>query len=799
MAMRSLPFKLVIIFFLSIIILIILSGCISQNNLDTVNSLGADIKFNVTADAKRCQVTSVSLAVFDPTQNLDIPVQTIPLFVNAVDNAFQTTLRLPIGSNLYYSYIVNNQLPEKSLSRGWLTFRAYSVKTHAEIFDSISVWEGCKPVENSGLLEGYITSNGNPVQGMWVNIAGLWSVSRWDGYFSISDIPAGTHTITLFHPEGKFSSQNSLAEIEAGKTTGATFAITPSKQVQITWIVSLPENISTKETIRFVSNHPNYGGLNFSDQWRGITRASSLPILLKHDEHTLYFSGKFYEGMDLRYAYSLGDGLINHETKAGEIFTRNLIIPAEDTIFHDKIESFSSNHFSAKTISVSVPANTPDHDIVSIQFNQNGWLQPIPMKNIGDYRWQFRLTAGFLASDPIQYRFCRNDLCDLTMESDNNQTKPIIYPLDLSNSSDVDHTISLWQFISPDKTTLRVVFRQEIMPRSDNDFLSGMEWNSCSLHSASSHTIEQGIQVFHNSGSNMLVIRPFIPSSANPTSKLPYSFITGQYTIEKENNNHNSQINTQIAVFPTPPREEAILEPSTYSDWFTDYQNAMIDYANLPEMDSVDIFILGGEWITRYLPPDPRNNYQSIASGNADSDWINLIKEVRSNFKGKVFFALPADIEFSAPPLFLDEVDGIYYILNPAIYADKDLKNTLINTIDGPIFENTRIYNKPAIIGFQAPSVSQKVFEKVAENTISCSITGKTWMEWLGKYPVDLQIQMNTYQLVLETINERNWIGGFVSQGNYPGLNQYDYSSSVLGKPAFELLSYWNKNIFDSN
>jgi hypothetical protein len=44
---------------------------------------------------------------------------------------------------------------------------------------------------------------------------------------------------------------------------------------------------------------------------------------------------------------------------------------------------------------------------------------------------------------------------------------------------------------------------------------------------------------------------------------------------------------------------------------------------------------------------------------------------------------------------------------------------------------------------------------------------------------------------VLQAINQRDWVGGFVSRGFYPPVPLMDKSSSVRGKMAADLLWYW--------
>ncbi|MDP2991435.1 MAG: hypothetical protein Q8O57_12825, partial [Kiritimatiellota bacterium] len=57
--------------------------------------------------------------------------------------------------------------------------------------------------------------------------------------------------------------------------------------------------------------------------------------------------------------------------------------------------------------------------------------------------------------------------------------------------------------------------------------------------------------------------------------------------------------------------------------------------------------------------------------------------------------------------------------------------------------------------------------------------------------PVNLQAQADVYQALLMAVNERAWVGGFVSRGYYPPVVLQDASASVHGKPAADVLWYW--------
>ncbi|MBI1854850.1 MAG: hypothetical protein HYR93_03120 [Chloroflexi bacterium] len=60
-----------------------------------------------------------------------------------------------------------------------------------------------------------------------------------------------------------------------------------------------------------------------------------------------------------------------------------------------------------------------------------------------------------------------------------------------------------------------------------------------------------------------------------------------------------------------------------------------------------------------------------------------------------------------------------------------------------------------------------------------------------GSVSLDLQAQADIYEVMLNAINTRPWVGGIVSRGYYPPAMLQDKSASVHGKPAADLLWYW--------
>ena len=91
--------------------------------------------------------------------------------------------------------------------------------------------------------------------------------------------------------------------------------------------------------------------------------------------------------------------------------------------------------------------------------------------------------------------------------------------------------------------------------------------------------------------------------------------------------------------------------------------------------------------------------------------------------------------------------------------------------------------NKPVILAVAYPS---------ADNAASASLPVSTLFQPGGMQgPVNLQAQADIYQALLMAVNERPWVGGFVSRGYYPPVVLLDASASTHGKPAADVMWYW--------
>jgi len=158
---------------------------------------------------------------------------------------------------------------------------------------------------------------------------------------------------------------------------------------------------------------------------------------------------------------------------------------------------------------------------------------------------------------------------------------------------------------------------------------------------------------------------------------------------------------------------------------------------------------------------------------DADARWRDLIADVRGRFDGLLLWALPYTEVDNLPP-FIDTVDQIYVIWSPSEsnaiedqnqgqLISEEVSNWLETKVE-PILSETE---KPIILAVSYPS------------------------------DPDLNSQFDLYNVILNAVNEHEWLSGFVSRGFYTPAAMQDNTVSIHGKPTSGLLQHWFLQMFD--
>jgi hypothetical protein len=137
-------------------------------------------------------------------------------------------------------------------------------------------------------------------------------------------------------------------------------------------------------------------------------------------------------------------------------------------------------------------------------------------------------------------------------------------------------------------------------------------------------------------------------------------------------------------------------------------------------------------------------------------------------------------------PAFTKSLDGIYLLWSAPLSGSSvnDLKAAAGQLLDKDIQPFQTAQGKPVILAAACPS---------ADNAAVASLPAQTFLQLPGvtQAEINLQAQSDTYQALMMAVNERAWLGGFVSRGYYPPAAMQDASDSLHGKPAEDELWYW--------
>jgi hypothetical protein len=272
--------------------------------------------------------------------------------------------------------------------------------------------------------------------------------------------------------------------------------------------------------------------------------------------------------------------------------------------------------------------------------------------------------------------------------------------------------------------------------------------------------------------------------------------------------NQGRERNMSVAIFPTPRFESTVQDfwasaPKTqdwWQTWFDHYRAFVINYADLAAQSGAQTLILGGDWIEPALPGGTLSDGQaSGVPADAETRWRSILTDVRSHFRGTVWWALPYDQEYVDTPLgFLSDIDGIYLLwslkLSDASSPNKtDLTNEAGRLMDTNVSPLASLIAKPIIIAVAYPSVDGAANGCLSNGQGGC-------LHWAQLNPpnfdassasVNLKLQSEMYEAMLTAVDARQWVGGVVSRGYYPPTILQDKSASVHGKPAADVLWYW--------
>jgi len=754
----------------------------------------------------------VYLNILDEVSGLALNMQTYPMDQDD-QRHFSLVMPMPLGSALKYRYSrqATVAMVEEHVSDGrQMRYRLYYVGGPGVVQDVVTRWTDTQYQGPTGRISGQAldAQTGQPIPHLLVVAGGSQALTTSDGSYLLEGLPPGTHNLVAYALDGKYRSFQQGAVVAPESTTPAELRLTPSTMVNITFLVHVPADTIPAIPLRMAGNLYQLGN-TFGDLSGGVnTVASRMPTLTAGPEGLYSLLLSLPAGADLRYAYTQGDGYWNSELNLdGSRKVRQLIVPDSDTIINDTIPMWRSADAASITFDVKVPPNTPTGDFVSIQINPFfGWTEPIPMWSLGNNRWAYVLNGPLTTIGSMSYRYCRNDQCGSGDDSQTMGPTSGGFPINSSLfSQTAEDQISSWAWLDPNPM-VAAVDPVQVKNRGDH-FIAGIEFQD-SYHPTWKPLTPKTLDNVQSTGANWVFLDPTWTYTRNSPPIL--ELVSGQdapWPDLQDSIQQSRGRGFNVGVFPVPhfptsPNQwwmEGKRDFSWWVVWFERYRAFAVHHADLAARNDAQALVLGGDWILPAMP-DGKLSDGSLSGVPADAEtrWRNLMQEIRTRYNGSIIWALPYAQAANNPPAFLDAVDRIYVVFNPALTSitnagRPDLEAKAASLFDTGLQPLQARFGKAIMVGIAYPSADGAASGCLPNPAGGC-LNYKSLARPEPDVPsiaIDLGEQADIYSAILAVINSRDWITGFVSRGFYPPVTLQDKSSSVGGKPAEEVLKYW--------
>lgn len=771
----------------------------------------AEIYFQVQVPGDTSEDDRVYLSIMDEVTGLALNAENIPMeFIDS--QHYEYKMSFPIGSVIKYRFLRQGEdiFAQEHISDGRpVRYRMFYVTASSTVQDVVTRWTDTEFNGATGRIMGQVNdqNTNQPLAGLMVAAGGAQTLTASDGSFLLEGLPPGTHNLVIYSLDGAYRTFQQGATVAADSTTPAPIQVSAAPLIKMVFIASMPENTIPAVPIRMAGNLLQLGN-TFADLSGGIsTLASRMPVLSMMPDKRYSITLSLPAGADIRYLYTMGDGMWNTELTAEEKPNiRQLIVPEDSEIVEDSIQSWNSTQAAPITFDLTVPANTPAEDFVSIQFHPiYGWTEPIPMWRLGNNRWAYILNSPQHLIGSISYRYCRNNQCGSADDSQTMGSSTLGFPLTASKTPQtITDVITSWAWVNDPGEPLQVD-TSHINARGN--FIAGIELSE-SYHPSWTPLMPTTLKDISEIHNNWIILDPSWTATRN--NPAVFESVTGQDPLWSDTMAEITEIKNQgynVALFPVIKTSsewadwwiEAPRNFAWWQVWFEHYRAYILNYADMAARSNAQALILGGDWLEPALPKGTlADGSPSGVPEDVEIRWRNIIEEVRTRYNGPIFWAITYDQAVKNPPPFLDRFDALYLLWSVRLSDNAnatvpELQTEIIRLIDNGLLPLQVIFRKPLVIALAYPSADGAVkgcAPDVEGNCYDFAALSRPNQDIPG-INIDLQEQVDIYNGMLNAINQRAWIAGIVSRGYYPPARLQDKSISIHGKPVEDLLANW--------
>lgn len=764
--------------------------------------------FNVTLPEQLIAGQSLALSVMDEVTGLALNTTTYPM--QSVDGyTYTATLALPYNAVIKYHYVrlSSTLAPEATALGEPVRYRLYYVAGQSEVKDILGSWSDKTYTRPMGSIQGRVLNvdTGAPIPNILVTAGGERSFTDSAGRFDLEGLATGTHNLVAYALDGTYQTFQQGATVAQGLNTAVEIKVKAAALVHVTFYVTAPRDVQGAP-VRIAGNLLELGN-TFADLKGGLsTVADRMPVMALQPDGRYSVSISLPVGADVQYKYTLGDGFWNAEHKTtGEFQLREMIVPPQDIVIQDQVETWQAGNSASILFEVTVPSTTPANELIYIQFNPFGWMEPIPMWPMGNNQWAYKLYGPLNTVTNLYYRYCRDGQCgsadDLSTAGNSAKGREVATSL---TGQDIQDSVTDWAWLS--NTEPSTLVGSAITARQAG-FVSGVEFQS-SYQPNWFYYNPQAVQNVQALGANWVYFTPsWTFSRASP---LGFGLAPEQDPFWLDSAIMVSQaraMNLNVGIFPIPhfattPADfwaKAPRDAAWWQTWFDHYRAFAVNYADLAAQTGSQALVLGGDWLDPALPNGTlADGSPSGSPADTDGRWTAILAEVRQHFSGKVLWALPyTPGKLQTSLNFLSSTDGIYLLWNVPLASQPnasktDMANQAGQLLDNEISPLASVINKPVLLALAYPSATGVAAGCLSDGNGGC-------LDWSalnqpndpGSVSLNLQGQSDLYEAMLIAVNTRPWVGGIVSRGYYPPALLQDKSASVHGKPAADLLWYW--------
>jgi len=760
---------------------------------------------------------SIYLVLLDEVTGLAFNAQQ---YIMHADNSqsYSVTLPFTIGKVIKYRYTrqgsasVNEHLYDDRPIR----YRIFRVEGPATVQDIVTQWTDTHYQGERGRIMGTVLDkdSGQPIPNLLVTAGGEQAYTQADGTFLLEGLPPGNHNLVFYTLDGSYSIYQQGAIVAANSTTPVIVHLTPASLVTVIFTVKVPADTPTDAPIRLAGNLYQLGN-TFADLLGGVsTLASRMPALGKVSDGRYMLTLTLPAGTYLEYKYTLGDGLWSSELDSqGEFRLRQLIIPADGLVENDVVDTWLLPGTQPIRFEVSVPANTPEQEHISIQFNPGfGWLEPLPMwpaiNSVNAKVWRFDLTGPFNSLASLHYRYCRQEQCGTADDAETIGIDPTGRLIDpTSHPRIVQDMIAEWAWYNGPSQPPGIQDVQ-ITPRQAG-FIAGLAFQP-SYHPSWGSLLPAAVDEARSLGVNRLILSPtwtFTDSSLPVLEPLPSQDMPWPELVDLVKNTPRTQLTIglyPIPNFPVPADQwwqSARRDFPWWVSFFERYSNFVLHHATLASYNAEPL-ILGGHWLDPALPNGVlADGSPSNVPQDAEARWRDLISQVRARYSGELSWVLSYPYGLAQPPAFLDAFDKVYILWSAPLSSQpgaslEEMQVQAGSILDQQILPFQQQIGKPIVLLINYPSIDWGATGCIAIQGGGCldySLLSPSHAD-IHELTLSLGEQANAYDAVLFAINERSWISGYISMGYYPPAVLQDKSTSIHGKPAAGILWYWTQN-----